>query len=285
MPACRQAQGQECLPPGKKECLPVRGSIGYKQVELLFTCGQMPSRRPLNAFLPLLSNSFLFALWLFTVPMPVCLRAGRHKGRQTSRQVNRQAGKSACHPARKNACRFVGLLVTNSRILFTCGQCRFVDFLTHFCHYFPIVSFFVLWHFTLPMSVCLRAGRHKGRQVNRQAGKNACHPARKNACRFANLKAYGQAAMLIFTCVAAFGTVVAACGVFEPYFRLGKHPTFAPKRQGKAESAYSRPRPVLLSGSKKVSGDRCLAGPVTAGIISIRRVRIFVSSKTQQGVL
>ena len=42
-----------------------------------------------------------------------CVPAGRHKGKQTGRQVNRQAGKNACHPARKNACRFVGLLVTN----------------------------------------------------------------------------------------------------------------------------------------------------------------------------
>ncbi|MCS3155784.1 hypothetical protein NXX77_26435 [Phocaeicola dorei] len=41
--------------------------------------------------------------------------------------------------------------------------------------------------FTIPMPVCqrLKRGRHKGkqtgRQVNWQAGKNACHLARKNA--------------------------------------------------------------------------------------------------------
>ena len=83
------------------------------------------------------------------------------------------------------------------------------------------------------------AGRHKGKQTDRQAGELAggqeCLPVRKSE--------NGQAGNYVFfTCVAAFGAVVAACGVFEPYFRPGKHPTFAPKRQGKAESAYRRPR-------------------------------------------
>lgn len=106
-----------------------------------------------------------------------------------------------------------------------------------------------------------------------------------NACMSLCRQADCQAAMLFSICVAAFGAVVAACGVFDPYFCLGKRPTFAPKRQGKAESAYRRPRPVLLLGSRKVSGDRCLAGSVTTGLSPIRLLRIFVSSKTQQGVL
>ena len=83
------------------------------------------------------------------------------------------------------------------------------------------------------------AGRHKGKQTDRQAGELAggqeCLPVRKSE--------NGQAGNYVFfTCVAAFGAVVAACGVFEPYFSHGKRPTFAPKRQGKAESAYRRPR-------------------------------------------
>ena len=41
--AGEQAGGQECLPPGKKECLPVRGSIGYKQVEPFSLVGNAAS--------------------------------------------------------------------------------------------------------------------------------------------------------------------------------------------------------------------------------------------------
>ena len=218
MPACRQAQGQadwqageqaggqEYLPPGKKECLPVHGSIGYKQVELLFTC----------------------------------------------------------------------------------EQCRLVDFLTHFCHCFPIVSFFALWHFTVPMPVCLRAGRHKGRQtgklVNRQAGKNAYHPARKNACRFANLKAYRQAAMLfslVWQHLALSWQLVAFLSRISD---LGNTLPLHPSGRAKPKARTAGPGSVLLLGSRKVSGNRCLAGSVTTGLSPIRRVRIFVSSKTQQGM-
>ena len=148
---------------------------------------------------------------------------------------------------------------------------------------------FALWHFTVPMPVCLYAcvpaGRQTGRQVSRQAGKNACHPARKNVCQFANLKAYGQAAVLFFTYVAAFGAVVAACGVFEPYFSLEKRPTFAPKRQGKAESAYRRLRLRPSFGQPEGIGRPIPLWVVITGISPIRLLRIFVSSKTQQGVL
>lgn len=122
------------------------------------------------------------------------------------------------------------------------------------------------------------AGRHKGRQtgklVNRQAGKNACYPARKNACRFANLKAYRQAAML-FHLRGSIWRCRGSLWRFEPYFRPGKHPTFAPKRQGKAESAYRRPRLRPSFGQQKVSGDRCLAGSVTTGLSPIRSPRIL----------
>ncbi|WP_373225047.1 hypothetical protein [Parabacteroides johnsonii] len=45
--------------------------------------------------------------------------AGIQAQGQADWQVNRQAGKSACHPARKNACRFVGLLVTNRQNSFS----------------------------------------------------------------------------------------------------------------------------------------------------------------------
>ena len=126
------------------------------------------------------------------------------------------------------------------------------------------------------------AGRHKGKQTDRQAGELAggqeCLPVRKSE--------NGQAGNYVFfTCVAAFGAVVAACGVFEPYFRLGKHPTFAPKRQGKAESAHRRPRLRPSFGQQKGIGRPMPYKWVMAGLSPIRLPRIFVSSKTQQGPL
>ena len=193
MPACRQAGeqagGQECLPPGKKECLPVRGAIGFKQVKLLWA---MPPRGLLNAFLPLLSYRFLFCSLAFHRPnacMPVCRQAGTRAGRL--------------------------------------------------------------------------AGGRTGRQECPPPGKKECLPVRKSESLQAGSYAF-------FTCVAAFGAVVAACGVFEPYFRPGKHPTFAPKRQGKAESAYRRPRLRPSFGQQKgigqpmpcrVGNDRSIPNP------------------------
>ena len=95
-----------------------------------------------------------------------------------------------------------------------------------------------------------------------------------------------------FSISVSFWSLVAACGSkwqgvasFSARFQGLKRPTFAPKRQGKAESAYRRPRLVLLLGSGKVSGYRCLTGSVITGLSPIRLPRIFVSSKTQQGVL
>ena len=92
---------------------------------------------------------------------------------------------------------------------------------------------------TIPIPVCLRAGRHTGTRASRLAGKQAggqeCLPGGKS-------ESLQAGSCDFFTCMAAFGAVVAACGVFEPYFSHGKRPTFAPKRQGKAESAYRRPR-------------------------------------------
>ena len=116
------------------------------------------------------------------------------------------------------------------------------------------------------------AGRHKGKQTDRQAGELAggqeCLPVRKSE--------NGQAGNYVFfTCVAAFGAVVAACGVFEPYFRLGKHPTFAPKRQGKAESAHRRPRLRPSFGQQKGIGRPMPYKWVMAGLSPIRLPRIF----------
>ena len=100
--SARKQAGVPTVSPAKergflKGCilLPLRGSI--------WRC-----RGSLWRSLPgLIATHLAFGLWplfgIFTIPMPVCQRAGRHKGKQTGRQVNWQAGKNACHLARKNA--------------------------------------------------------------------------------------------------------------------------------------------------------------------------------------
>jgi hypothetical protein len=61
-------------------------------------------------------------------------------------------------------------------------------------------------------------------------------------------------------CVAAFGFVPVACGVFQPLPGVFLPRTFAPKRQGNAPDAHTAPGFVSLLGSWKVSGDRYLYG-------------------------
>ena len=132
------------------------------------------------------------------------------------------------------------------------------------------------------------AGRHKGRQtgklVNRQAGKNACYPARKNACRFANLKAYRQAAMLFSLAWQHLALSWQLVAFLSRISDLGNTLPLHPSGRAKPKARTAGPGYVLLLGSKKVSGDRCLAGSVTTGLSPIRSPRIFVSSKTQQGM-
>ena len=55
-------------------------------------------------------------------------------------------------------------------------------------------------------------------------------------------------------CVAAFGVDVVACGVPQPLSDPDFRPTFAPKRQGKAESTYRRPRLRPSFGQRKGIG-------------------------------
>ena len=54
--------------------------------------------------------------------------------------------------------------------------------------------------------------------------------------------------------VAAFGTVLVACGFGQALSGPDLRPTFAPKRQGKAESAYHRPRLRPSFGQRKGIG-------------------------------
>ena len=79
--------------------------------------------------------------------------------------------------------------------------------------------------------------------------------------------------------VAAFGAVLVVCGVSQPLSGTDLPLIFAPKRQGKAESAYRRPRLRPSFGQQKGIGQPMPYKMVMAGLSPIRRVRIFVSSK------
>ena len=72
-------------------------------------------------------------------------------------------------------------------------------------------------------------------------------------------------------CVAAFGFVPVACGVFQPLPGVFLPPIFAPKRQGNVPDAHTAPGSVSLLGSWKVSGDRYLRVWLQAGLSPIRR--------------
>ena len=226
----------------------------------------------------------------FAFPPSLCLyacvpagtRAGGLAGRLARMSARKQAGVPTVSPAKERGFLKGCILLPLRGSIWRCrGRLwRSLPGLiaTHLA--------FGLWPlfgiFTIPMPVCQRAGRQAQGQADWQAGELAggqeCLPVRKSE--------NGQAGNYVFfTCVAAFGAVVAACGVFEPYFRLGKHPTFAPKRQGKAESAHRRPRLRPSFGQQKGIGRPMPYKWVMAGLSPIRLPRIFVSSKTQQGVL
>ena len=66
--------------------------------------------------------------------------------------------------------------------------------------------------------------------------------------------------------VAAFGADVVACGVFQPLSGPDLPLTFAPKRQGKAESAYRRPRLRPSFGQPKGIGRPIPYKKVTTGL-------------------
>ena len=216
--------------------------------------------------------------------MPVCRQAQGQADWQAGLQGGLPGSRQACRPFRLQRKMTFAMVVSLCRCVAAFGVV--VAACGVLCQTLLLLFLSLGWHqlfgfVTIPMPVCLRAGRHKGKQagrpVNRQAG--------MNACRFANLKAYRQAAMLfpfawqhlaLSWQLVAFLTRISALENALPLHPSGR---------AKPKARTAGPGSVLLLGSRKVSGDRCLAGSVTAGIIPIRRVRIFVSSKTQQGVL
>ena len=94
------------------------------------------------------------------------------------------------------------------------------------------------------------AGRHKGKQTDRQAG--------KNAFRFANLKTDRQATMffsLAWQHLALSWQLVAFLSrISDLENTLPLHPS----GRAKPKARTADPGSVLLLGSRKVSGDRCL---------------------------
>lgn len=137
---------------------------------------------------------------------------------------------------------------------------------------------------------CVPAGRHTGRSADRYKDMQVCGYACTKTGRLTGLsvcKGKGISSNLY-----RFGVwwqLVAASGrewlrsphVFKGLNTLPLHPS----GRAKPKARTADPGSVLLLGSRKVSGDRCLAGSVMTGISPIRLPRIFVSSKTQQGVL
>ena len=87
--------------------------------------------------------------------------------------------------------------------------------------------------------------------------------------------------------VAAFGTVLVACGFGQALSGPDLRPTFAPKRQGKAESAYHRPRLRPSFGQRKgigrpmpcrVGDGRSIPNPFTTDFCVLKDTARYVSS-------
>ena len=140
-------------------------------------------------------------------------------------------------------------------------------------------------HPVLPL--CLSAGRQARGQAGRQAGGQGCQPDGRKACRPFQPQRKGTFAelMSLCPCVAAFGADVVACGVPQPLSDPDLPPTFAPKRQGNAPGAYRRPRLRPSFGQPEGIGRPIPSQVGNDRFTPIRLLRIFVSSKTQQGVL
>ena len=129
--------------------------------------------------------------------------------------------------------------------------------------------------------VRLRAGRQahrqEGRQVQGFAHLRICLYGNRQACRPFCLQSKGHFSISVSFCGREW---LRSCHVFKGLNALPLHPS------GRAmlPARTAAPGSVLLLGSRRVSGDRYLYGIVITGISPIRLLRIFVSSKTQQGM-
>ena len=168
--------------------------------------------------------------------LPVCL----FPSMPVCRQASIRAGIPTIPPAKENDFRqgCVSLLLRGS-----IWRCRgslwrsLATLSTAFPGVWPIETASALCLSTKPLPVCLCAGRHKGWRTGRQVGKDVSPEAGRRADRFA-CKGKGLSQRLSFCrCVAAFGVVVAACGVLYPalsplILRLacGRYLAFSPFR-------------------------------------------------------
>lgn len=136
---------------------------------------------------------------------------------------------------------------------------------------------------------CVPAGRHTGRRADRCKDLHICGYACTEIGRLADLSAckvkgifpYPYRFGVWWQLLAASGREwLRSCHVFKGLNALPLHPS------GRAmlPARTAAPGSVLLLGSRRVSGDRYLYGIVITGISPIRLLRIFVSSKTQQGM-
>ena len=114
------------------------------------------------------------------------------------------------------------------------------------------------------LPVCPRAGRQAQGQAGMQAEGQGCQPDGRKACRPFRPQRKGTFAelMSLCPCVAAFGA-----------------------RQGNAPGAYRRPRLRPSFGQPEGIGRPIPSQVGNDRFTPIRLLRIFVSSKTQQGVL
>ena len=128
------------------------------------------------------------------------------------------------------------------------------------------------------------SGNPAGGSVGRFAHRTASRSADLSACKVKGIFPYPYRFRSWWQLVAVSGREwLRSYHVFKGLNALPLHPS----GRAKPKARTAGPGSVLLLGSRKVSGNRCLAGSVTTDIIPIRLLRIFVSSKTQQqqGVL
>ena len=256
MPVCRQASiraGIPTIPPAMENdfrpgcvSLLVRGSI--------WRC-----RGSLWRSLPgLIATHLAFGLWplfgIFTIPMPVCQRAGRQAQGQADWQAGEQAGGQECLRIRKH------IDYKHEELFFTCAKCSLVDILAHSSIAFQqFLCLAGLCSLAFPRSnACMPACRQAGTRASRLTGRQVNWQAGKNAFRFANLKTDRQATMffsLAWQHLALSWQLVAFLSrISDLENTLPLHPS----GRAKPKARTADPGSVLLLGSRKVSGDRCL---------------------------
>ena len=164
--SARKQAGVPTVSPAKergflKGCilLPLRGSI--------WRC-----RGSLWRSLPgLIATHLAFGLWplfgIFTIPMPVCQRAGRQAQGQADWQAGEQAGGQECLRIRKH------IDYKHEELFFTCAKCSLVDILAHSSIAFQqFLCLAGLCSLAFPRSnACMPACRQAGTRASRLAGR------------------------------------------------------------------------------------------------------------------